>query len=484
VPSAQGVAAIPQEEVVGDPFLLAVAREVPEFAGVYLDEQGRLEIAVTEASSGAGARDALNGLLPSRLAQRETTTRIVEYPFMELARYRTALREAVFDIRGVVSLGVQESANRVRIGIANETTRESVEGLLRALEIPSEAVAFEVGVSVADAALDLDDAEPSNKVQGGWRFQAEGAGLCTLGFTAIRRNSGRDSVVVVNSHCTDVKQSLDNGVGGQPIWQDSIGHEVSDPSGSSCGPFTCVDADAALFEVETATFDFGRIARTKASSGCEYCNATLEIDTTDPTIAIVARGDHTFENETLHKVGQTTGWTYGAVESTCDDYVISGVKKLCSDRVDFSMKGGDSGSPVFEYNSTTGEAELRGAAWGSWTNGLGDHDGLMQDLNQIEDHLGGLVVFDPGIPNASVNGPTSMGEDLFCVWTASVSGGITPFSYTWTGILTGNGSSVSGVPSSSGWLYLEVEDYMGRTDSYSHYVSVTSGGPTPPGCSE
>jgi len=487
LPLAQAVAAIPDEAVVGDPFLLAVAREVPEFAGVYLDEEGRLEIAVTESSSASLARSVSLGLLPPRLAQLETTTRIVSYPFMELARYRTALREVVFDIEGVVSLGVQESANRVMIGVASETAREDVEGLLGVLGIPLEVVLIEERGRVELTALDLDDAEPSNKVQGGWKFEARyGEAPCTVGFNAIRRNSNRDSVVVVNSHCTDDPQSLDNGVGGQPIWQDSIGHEVSDPSGWGCSGNTCVEADAALFEVETATFDLGKIARTKASSGCENCTATLEIDTANPTIPITARWEHTIENETLHKVGQNSGWTYGAVESTCEDIldVPVKVKVLCTDRVDFSVHGGDSGSPVFEYNSVTGEAELRGAVWGREYTGGGNYDAFVQDLHQIEDHLGGLIVFDPGHPNASVTGPSSIGEDLLCTWTASVTSGIGPFTYEWTGLLTGTASNVSGVLNSSGWLYLEVEDFMGRVDTYSHYVSVTSGGPTPPACSE
>lgn len=75
-----------------------------------------------------------------------------------------------------------------------------------------------------------------------------------------------------------------------------------------------------------------------------------------------------WENETLEKVGRTTGWSSGSVEDTCTDYSssISGEPdwtKLCSDRVDFAIQGGDSGSPVF-YWKPDGTVELRGIVFG------------------------------------------------------------------------------------------------------------------------
>jgi len=41
-----------------------------------------------------------------------------------------------------------------------------------------------------------------------------------------------------------------------------------------------------------------------------------------------------------------------------------GVYVLCSDMIDFKVRDGDSGAPVFLYNSSDGTAELRGVVWG------------------------------------------------------------------------------------------------------------------------
>ena len=46
----------------------------------------------------------------------------------------------------------------------------------------------------------------------------------------------------------------------------------------------------------------------------------------------------------------------------------------------------------------------------------------------------------------------------YCMWYAQVSGGTPPYTYQWSGVLTGTYSSVGGSVWSSGWLYLMVRD--------------------------
>jgi hypothetical protein len=112
------------------------------------------------------------------------------------------------------------------------------------------------------------------------------------------------------------------------------------------------------------------------------------VDSQQPTLLITERFNHTFENETLHKIGRSTGWTYGGVESTCDDHMSdAGVVVKCTDRVDYSRASGDSGAPVFTP-LTDGTIELRGINLGHWCDVFGACDGVMSDLHQIELDLG------------------------------------------------------------------------------------------------
>jgi hypothetical protein len=64
-------------------------------------------------------------------------------------------------------------------------------------------------------------------------------------------------------------------------------------------------------------------------------------------------------------------------------------------------------------------------------------------------------------------------------WSASISSphvGYPPYTYAWSGILSGSGSSVSGSPGSSGMLYLTVQDSQGYQYSTQQYVSVCQPG--------
>jgi len=480
------VATLPDDKIFEDPLMLTIARDMPTFGGFYYNAAGQLEVAVTDAAHSFDATQRVRRLLPPDLADRASfATRTVQYSFIDLARYRTLLRQSVFDIPNVVSIGVRESANRVAVATTDAAARPRVLSLIAAVGVPVESVVFDHVEPITYLADSLHHQQPQGKVQGSWQFAAIGSGTgCTLGFPALRR-SDESEVFVVNSHCTYEEYDPDGGWGAQPAVPDTIGYELSDPAGSSCGGDICVDADAALF-LATVAIDLGKIARTTTSSSCDYCDAGTEVDATYPTITMTSRWEHTIENETLHKIGLQTGWTYGNVEDTCHDNEVEGTVIECTDRVDFSAKPGDSGSPVFSYNGGVGgSGQLRGVVWVTWYNPIGgDHDGLMSDLYQIEQRLGGLVTYDPGPPSVAIDGPLSVKTGLMCTWTASITGGIDPFVYEWTGLFTGDTEAIDRVATTSGWLYLEITDWKGRTANTSEYITVSPSGPSPPGCTE
>ncbi|MBT8461752.1 MAG: S1 family peptidase [Gemmatimonadetes bacterium] len=475
-----------------DPHMVALTAIVPSFGGFYYTSEQNIAVAVTDPGAFGEAVGAVRDLMGEDAPESFSMVE-VPFSFFDLASSRTMLGQVVFDIDGVRSLGVRESINQVVIGVlapeaeaeAHAATEAEVRAVADQLDIPQEHLLFETLASIGPALDSLKWEHPGDSVQGGRQIQAVGAGKCTLGFPAVRISDDME-VAATNSHCTDEMYAFDGKRFGQPrTSDDTIGYEVSDPNYWTCGSDRCRNADAALIET-TIDLAFAEIARPADSTGCESCMGSVEINSTYPVIKISGRRDYNVENETLHKVGRSTGWTYGGVEDTCHDYEhIDGYITKCGDRVDFSINEGDSGSPVFKYNGGVGgTAELRGVAFGLecvWGPFFETCDGLMSDLHQIELDLGSLVVDDDGPPTVSISGPDEAAPLLWCQWTANASGGSHSLSYTWSGLYSGSTQTVSGVVGSSGWINVQVEDYFGRTASASLYFTAGSG--SPPECS-
>jgi len=108
-------------------------------------------------------------------------------------------------------------------------------------------------------------------------------------------------------------------------------------------------------------------------------------------------------------------------------------------------------------------------------------DGYISNLNQIGIDLGQLTYYDRGAPTVAIQGPTQVpGMGIQCSWQSQViSGGIPPYTYSWSGLLSGSGGAVSGPIYSSGTLYLTVTDFWGRQGSSSLGVTVVQ---MPPSC--
>lgn len=464
--------------------MLEIARAMPSFGGFYYTDQGQVEVLLTNADHLSEAEARIRPRLSRSSPDAVFTARTATYAFLELARYRTVLRQRIFEISGVVTLGVRESANRVKVGIEEADAEALVRSLMSELEVPQQAVMFttesrgiELAVHRVDrplrrtGTLTLDHQQPNGLLQGGWRIERSSGGGCTLGFPALRY-SDHLPVFVTNSHCTDVRTSPDSTIFRQPerLVGPQVGHEIADPPSYTCStsPYDCRNSDAAMIQAD-ATIDFGRIARTvdMSSIGCEHCVQSLVIDSSEPTLLISGRNDNVFENETLNKIGQTSGWTRGNVEDTCDDFP-SGPEgepswvKQCSDRVDLNVDLGDSGSPVFSV-LPDGTVELRGIVHSEQECCLGYHDAWMSDLNQIEKDLGNLIVHDPGPPGVTILGPTEVTPDVWCTWYTSRSDGVPPYTYQWWGMFSGSGPSIDGfVGSSGGELFVKVTDGFGR----------------------
>ncbi|MFL5617600.1 MAG: hypothetical protein ACJ79A_04295 [Gemmatimonadaceae bacterium] len=114
-----------------------------------------------------------------------------------------------------------------------------------------------------------------------------------------------------------------------------------------------------------------------------------------------------------------------------------------------------------------------GALLGGSASELARRFPFLPDLNQAER-------FNPYIANppdynqpsvaplsAAITGKPAVIAGRSGTWSSSVSGGVAPYSYSWSGVLYGSGATVSGAPQ-TGYLYLDVWDSGGRhaTDSF------------------
>ncbi len=380
--------------------------------------------------------------------------RTFEYSFLELARYRARIRPEVFGIPGVQSLSVDEQHNRIKVGLLDPSARDRVEQLAIDLAIPIQMLSFAhespvqqlYGTSRSTRSRTRISSEPTlqdvisvpdDRLRGGYMIQAEHTqGPCTLGFTAavMRKNPTvqlADTYFVAASHCSWHPFFLDSGYWNQPdnergperedpghdYFPRGVGQEVKDKLAYPCrigGKWQTCHSDASLVQTyyipdytlpgdEHQTprlIALGEIGRTKKRSNCGLCpDPVIAVDTVNPVIHIVSTKSNIVVGDTLDKVGQTTGWTYGTVLDTCIDFNTqrNDVHIRCAIEAYVTHGGGDSGAPFFEYDTTSGTASLVGTLVGSRvidTHANRARIGIISKLRQIKIDFGFLTNLD------------------------------------------------------------------------------------------
>lgn len=75
--------------------------------------------------------------------------------------------------------------------------------------------------------------------------------------------------------------------------------------------------------------------------------------------------------------------------------------------------------------------------------------------------------------SASISGPSVLASGEQGTWTAVAKFGVPPYTYQWSGALTGSGQSVSGYLSSSDDLFLDVWDSAGQHAVSQMYIYYT-----------
>lgn len=368
------------------------AERVPALGGFYFDKDGNLVAFLTDLNQRAAARAVLEPVLRARTASKRQAAsgqptvvfRQADYRFAELTQWRDRMTDPVLNISGVVFTDLDESGNRLKVGVASASAREAARAKLVDLGIPAGAVVIEDTEPIKLAATLQDYNRP---IEGGLQIAFPG-GSCTLGFNAYW--SGYHGFMT-NSHCTSSIWSTDYSSIYQPAnWSSDyyIGYELNDPYSWDCGSSTrCRYSDAAFIYRDYYTpANQAYIARTTYWAYGRSGTGSLEIDPNNPRMQITGESAFPAVGDYLDKIGRTTGWTYGNVQQTCSDVAMAdGRRVLCTDFVNMGVYYGDSGSPVFIWQGNT--VTLAGILWG-----MNSQSALISAMWNIEYDLGDLIV--------------------------------------------------------------------------------------------
>lgn len=354
-----------------DDELVRMAEEVPGFGGLYHDEDGTPHVFLTD----------LTQLPKVQAFNEDVLVHRGDFDFRDLDRWRQSL-VALMNRPGVVSLDVDESRNRVRLGVEAGTPAAATPAMERAIEnlgVPTRAVEIVETDPIFPLVTVRDTIRP---VPGGVEIGFLGQFACTYGVTILDAN-GRHHYLT-NSHCSRFQCAFDGTVHTQNFFGSRIGEEVFDPPCFTGGP--CPPGRRCRFSDVL-------VGRCDSNSLCERFHIAFTAAPLNLNIAswYIINGKAPFPTvgEVLMKTGRSTGTTNGTVVQTCVDVNVSGtsITLLCQDIVqnpgNVIVLGGDSGSPVFRSPGT-----YMGELWGG--NQAGDV-WVMSAVENIEFEVGGLV---------------------------------------------------------------------------------------------
>lgn len=360
-----------------DARFLAISGQVPEFAGLFLDEEGRLHVGLTDTNRMPDAIEAVRQVFGNALDSHTDPAPVeTRYSFAELHDlYQDVV--PLLTLPGVVFTDIDERENRIVVGVTGGDARSDIETKLARLRIPPETVRIETSEPIARSAgfrpmpgdfWSLRD--HSRPAKGGMQIARPigrwSEALCTLGFNAVRNAKTRfeQKGFVTNSHCTAVQGGVESTTFYQPSTFSAecptgdcrLGVESIDPAYTTCGTRRCRHSDAAFISYDDDTEEWpGFIARPGLN--------TIDVFRTNQ-FNIVRTGWLPLGYK-VTKVGRTTGRTEGVISRKCVDVNVAGtdLTLLCQDAYRAASNKGDSGSPVF-LNLNEREATLLGIHWG------------------------------------------------------------------------------------------------------------------------
>jgi hypothetical protein len=370
------------EKVVWD-----LVSRVPGVGGVSIDSTGQLVVFLIDTTTSVSARAGVAQWLlvnPVRIRNHITTSlpilvRQGDYDFPHLAGWRDQIvKNLLGNLSSVVAVGIDHRTDRIWIG--NDPRQAGADATiaagLAAMGIPSAAVVLipELPSRATGLGLDVNElrrgmmrtealsrrssmlTQPTLVDEDGFYRGGEqitsAIGTCT-GFVV---DFDGTRYAATNSHCTRTWAAVDStdeylkGQNGGFVY---FAKEKIDPSVDRYSDF------ALLRDIHdpTVTTVRGSIARPTNKSG------SRDIDTNKPPLTIVTEAGGLVTGTTVSKVGRTTGWSDGVITDVCTFESQSGNTRKCQVRASYARDEGDSGSPVFAYESDDA-VDLAGIHWG------------------------------------------------------------------------------------------------------------------------
>ena len=354
------------------------------FGGMFV-RGGVLNVYLVDHAQRGAARQAIEATFGAKAVPASGVRFLrAEYSFNQLKAWQQRAN-TLFQIPGVVTTDVDETVNRVSIGVESAAAARAVERELADAGIPARAVRIDLVGQIHALATLRDRVRP---LVGGLQIRFDGF-LCTLSYNATHGTQGEG--FVTNSHCTTNRGTVDGTLYYQPLDQIAdqfIGTEVLDPpffqrtNGCPRGKLCRWSDSAYVSRASGVTATRGAIAKTTGAN-----NGSLTIAGSF-TIGSELSGNSPV-GTVLNKVGRTTGWTQGTVTDSCVNTGVSGsrIVMLCQDFVSAGVGGGDSGSPVFRILGGD-NVQLSGTLWGGNSAGTSF---VYSPMTNIERELGALA---------------------------------------------------------------------------------------------
>lgn len=363
-----------------------LARAVPAFGGAYVEADGTLVVHLANPGAAAAMRAALNAEFEA-LGRPGLPVRVVqaEYGFADLDRWVGLLTPALAG-PGLVFTEIDERSNRIRIGIANAPAREAIEHALARAGVPRAAALIETTERpklffTGTLRSRISPLTAGSQITYWTSYDQKSE--CTYGPNVLWQGARH---MLVNSHCTPPQGGPTVGTS---IWQPKVptweyqrgkyqvGEEIQDPDwrtdiyGCISG-YVCRYSDAALirFRYADRDWDLGGVMRTRQPATLPTIYGTLDLDFSNWSFEMTGIAADLFVGDVINKVGRTTGWTVGTLESACRNifFELNHRGYLCSGVVKAGAGEGDSGSPVF-WTTSSGQHRLAGMLFGGLTNG-------------------------------------------------------------------------------------------------------------------
>jgi hypothetical protein len=396
-----------------------IGSKVPAFGGAFVDSDKDTVFAYMvpgQAGTAAELRSAIREVLGSAAPLQHNFAALQgQYTFLQLWDWCGLVTRYVLPMDGVSLTGIDDTHNRLIIGLETHAAASAVEAEMSLLGIP--AGAFDIrytGPAKAEGSLE-DRIRP---LYGGLEIERDDvpgyneAPICSLGVIALRQGKAG---FITASHCGDKPFTATGTIFTQPLNKarnPKVATEMLNPpllNNLSCGrdktitcppemndkrPCRCSDSLFAEVTNPGLSNMLGYIARPDVGK-LTWAGG----DDPPPTFTITNKNGAFMAGQAITKVGAGDGRTEGKIQLACtfdkftytkgDDTIKLYV--LCVNEATYSSTEGDSGGPVFVItNADKNQVTLTGLHTGSF-----DDMSVYSTIDQIEkrdSELGPLIV--------------------------------------------------------------------------------------------